>query len=96
MSVIRIVLVRYPSERADEAARVWKEQCGPLIAGRSGCLGEELYRCRDVPGEFVSYSEWDSEANIRGYLESDAWRQIRAHHRAMGGGDVVIRLYDRL
>lgn len=96
MTIIRIVRVQYPSERSDEAARVWKQECGPLMTRQPGCLTEDLFRCRDVPNEFVSYSEWESEADIRAYLESDAWKQVRAYHRGMGGGDVGIRLYERV
>ncbi len=56
MSIIRLVHMIYPAEKADEAARTWKENRGPLMAGQPGCHSEELLRCGDVPIEFVSYS----------------------------------------
>jgi heme-degrading monooxygenase HmoA len=95
MSIIRLIHITYPPDRADEAARRWKDKCGPLLTQQTGCQSEMLLRCKDVPNEFVSYSEWDNEESIRTYLESDAYQQIRAHHLEMGGGDVSIRLYNR-
>ena len=96
MSIIRLIHVTYPLDRANEAARIWKAECGPLMKKQSGCMLEELLRCQDVPNEFVSYSEWDDEDSIRRYLKSDAHQKIRSHHRGMGGGDVTIQLYARV
>ena len=31
---------------------------------QKGCLSEKLLKCRDRPGEYISYSEWDSLAAI--------------------------------
>ncbi len=96
MSIIRLVQMIYPPEKADEAARNWKESCGPLMAGEPGCLSEELLRCGDVPTEFVSYSIWDNEESIRRYLEGDAYHKIRAYNRENGAMHVIVRLYDRV
>lgn len=41
-----------------------------------GCLSEELLRCNDVPGEYVSYSEWADQGAIDAYDGSEAHRQI--------------------
>ena len=96
MSVIRLVHMTYLAEKADEAARTWKENRGPLMAGQPGCHSEELLRCGDVPTEFVSYSVWDDEDSIRQYLESDAYHKIRADNREKGAAHVTVRLYDRV
>ncbi len=96
MSITRLVHVTYSPDKADEASRSWKQKCGPLISRQPGCLSEWLLRCRDVPNEFVSVSEWDSEQSIRLYLKSEAHREVRGHHRKMGGGDATVRLYARV
>ena len=96
MSIIRLVHMTYPPENADEAARNWKENSGPLMAGQPGCLSEELLRCGDVPTEFVSYSVWDNEENIRQYLKGDAYHKIRADNRENRAMRVTVRLYDRV
>lgn len=93
MALVRLLQVTYPSARADEVAQKWKEEYGPLLKGQAGCLSETLLQCKDVPNEFVSYSEWQDEDSIRDYLGSNAYQTIRNHHLRMGGGKVGIRLY---
>ncbi len=96
MSIIRLIHVTYATEKADKAANYWKQKIGGLIAQQPGCLSEQLLRCHDVPNEFVSMSEWDSEDSIRTYLASPAYHEARNHHRLMGGGDVAVRMYERV
>ena len=95
MPITRLVHMTYPAEKADNAARYWKESCAPLMAAQSGCLAEELLRRGDVPTEFVSFSLWDNEASIRKYLESDSYQKIRAHNLDNGATHVTIRLYEQ-
>ena len=96
MSIVRLIHVTYATEKADKAANYWKQKIGGLIAQQPGCLSEQLLRCHDVPNEFVSLSEWDSEESIRTYLASPAYHEARNHHRLMGGGDVAVRMYERV
>jgi hypothetical protein len=37
---------------------------------QKGCMSEKLLRCKDAP-EFISYSEWESEAVIEAVLQQD-------------------------
>jgi hypothetical protein len=46
--------------------RVWKTECAPLMIQQTGCISGKLLRCRDAH-EFISYSEWNSEADIAAY-----------------------------
>jgi heme-degrading monooxygenase HmoA len=46
------------------------------------------------PGEFISYSEWNSEADIDRYKNSDAHQEIVRHTRALKGAAAVVKLYD--
>lgn len=96
MPIIRLVHMTYPAENADDAANSWKQNRGPLMAKQLGCLSEELLRCTDVPTEFVSYSVWDDEEDIRVYLESDDYHKIRAENREKGATHVTVRLYERV
>lgn len=96
MSIIRLVHFTYPEDKADEAARSWKEKLGPSIARQPGCLSEELLRCEDVPNEFVSYSVWDGEDSVRRYLESETFQEVRAENRKYGASHVTVRLYGRV
>jgi heme-degrading monooxygenase HmoA len=81
-----------PSETAN-AVRIWKTQCASLMIQQKGCLSEKLLRCRDAP-EFISYSEWESEATIEAYRNSDAHKVIVRHTRGLKGAKAEVKLYD--
>jgi heme-degrading monooxygenase HmoA len=92
MSIIRLIHIKVdPSETAN-AVRIWKAQCASLMIQQNGCLSEKLLRCRDAP-EFISYSEWESEAAIDAYRNSHSHKKIMRHTRglkgAKGGGQAL-------
>lgn len=93
MSIIRLIHIRIdPSERQN-AERVWKTECAPLMIKQKGCLSEKLLRGRDG-AEFISYSEWESEADIERYRQSDAHKEIVGHARGLKGAEAVVKLYE--
>jgi heme-degrading monooxygenase HmoA len=93
MSIIRLIHIRIDPAENDKAERVWKSECAPLMIQQRGCVSEKLLRGREG-GEFISYSEWESEADIDRYRESDAHKQIVRHARALKGAKAVVKLYD--
>ena len=52
-----------------------------------------MRRARDRD-EFISYSEWETEADIDRYKNSDAHKQIVSHTRGVKGASTVVKLYD--
>jgi heme-degrading monooxygenase HmoA len=56
-------------------------------------IGKTL-ECVDAPGEFISYSEWDNQANIDKYRESQAHAEIQKHSRALQGGKASVKRYE--
>ncbi len=44
--------------------------------------------------ETVSYSEWETEADIERYTNSAAHKQIVSHTRSVKGASAVVKLYD--
>ena len=59
-----------------------------------GCLSEELLRCKENPGEYISYSEWDNDENIRKYLRSEDHQEIKRHNRNITGAKVSVKHYE--
>ncbi len=96
MSVIRMIHVTFPPEGAQQAERNWKEKCAPLMIKQPGCLSEQLLRCSDHPGEYISYSEWDGEDSINTYLQSADHQEIKRHNRNITGVTVVVKHYDQV
>jgi heme-degrading monooxygenase HmoA len=93
MSVIRLIYTQVPPEMAELAVANWKQKCAPLMIKQPGCLSEKLLHCTDNPGEFISYSEWDNEESIQGYLKSRDHEEIKRHNRNIEGASVTIKHY---
>jgi heme-degrading monooxygenase HmoA len=93
MSIIRLIHIKIdPSER-QKAEQVWKAECAPLMIRQNGCISEKLLRAREA-GEFISYSEWETEQDVARYLSSEAHKEIVRHTRGLKGTQVVVKLYD--
>jgi len=83
MPVVRLIYVTVSPQDTAEAEHVWKQDCAPLMIQQDGCLSEELLRCSEAPGEYISYSEWRDQAAIDRYDGSPAHRQIEEHTKRL-------------
>jgi heme-degrading monooxygenase HmoA len=81
------------SSETETAERIWKTECATLMISQKGCISEKLLRARGR-GEFISYSEWETEADIERYTSSAAHKQIVSHTRGVKGASAVVKLYD--
>jgi heme-degrading monooxygenase HmoA len=93
MSVIRLIHITIDPSEIENALRVWKTECAPLMIQQNGCISEKLLRCREAH-EFISYSEWETEAAIDLYQQSDAHKEIVRHASALKGTKAQVKLYD--
>jgi len=93
MSIIRLIHIKIDPSEVDKAIRVWKTECAPLMIQQKGCISEKLLRCRQAH-ELISYSEWDTEADIDIYRGSDAHKEIVRHARALQSSSAEVKLYD--
>jgi heme-degrading monooxygenase HmoA len=94
MAIARLIYVTVNEDQMAEAERIWKQECAPLMIQQSGCLSEELLKCIDTPGEYISYSEWSDQESIEKYLASPAHEEIRRHTRGLQGGRPVVKRYE--
>jgi len=93
MSIIRLIHIKIDPSETETAERVWKTECAPLIISQKGFISQKLLRARER-GEFIVYSEWETEAHIERYMNSAAHRQIVSHTRSLKGASAVVKLYD--
>ena len=93
MSIVRLIHITLDPSEVENAVRVWKTECAPLMIQQKGCISEKLLRCSSAH-EFISYSEWDSEADIVTYTNGDAHKEIVRHTRALKGSKAVVKLYE--
>jgi heme-degrading monooxygenase HmoA len=96
MAIIRMIYASFPAELAEQAERNWKEECAPLMIKQPGCLSEQLLSCTNAPGEYISWSEWDSEASIEKYLASEAHQEIKRHNRNIRDASVLVKHYKQV
>ncbi len=95
MSIVRMIYVSVDPDKGVEAERTWKDHCAPLMIKQPGCLSEKLLECTDTPGEYISYSEWDSQESIDQYRESSTHEEIRQKSRGLQGGSrPVVKRYE--
>src|SRR3984893_2757891 len=66
MSIIRLIHIKIDPSETEAAERIWKTECATLMISQKGCISEKLLRARDR-GEFIAYSEWETEADIDRY-----------------------------
>lgn len=93
MSVIRLIYVRVDPAEETRAEQIWKTECAPLMIQQTGCLSEKLLKCRDQPGEYISYSEWDSLEDIERYRQSEAHAEIVRHAQSLSGAEAEVKVY---
>lgn len=94
MSIVRLIYVTVKPDQVMAAVSLWKDHCAPLMIKEPGCLSEKLLECVDAPGEFISYSEWNSQASIDRYRTSEAHEEIQRHSRALQGGQATVKRYE--
>lgn len=93
-TILRFIIVKASPDKAAEIQRLWKQECGPLMIKRPGCLREELLRCREDPGEYISVSEWESQQAIDAYLASSEYEEIKRHTRGVTGMAATVKTYE--
>ncbi len=94
MPIVRLIYVTVKQGQEKQAVDLWKNHCAPLMIQQPGCLSEQLLECVDAPGEFISYSEWDSQSSIDKYRASPAHGEIQKHARGLQGGQASVKRYE--
>ena len=85
MSICRLIHIKVDPKQAAEVERIWKQDCATLMIRQGGCTSEQLLKCIDAPGEYISYSEWENQAAIDRYRKSDDHKTIQTHAQALQG-----------
>lgn len=93
-SILRFIIVKTKPDRAADVERMWNKECGPLMRKRPGCLREELLRCIEDPGEYISVAEWQSQKAIDDYRASPECEEIKKHTRGTAGMAATIKTYE--
>jgi heme-degrading monooxygenase HmoA len=82
----------HPSE-AQNAEGIWKNEYTPVMISQKGCLSAKLLRPRNL-GEFISYSEWETEADLERFTSSTAHQRVVGRIRGLKAASAGIKLCD--
>jgi heme-degrading monooxygenase HmoA len=93
MSIIRLIHIKVDPSETETAEHIWMTEYAPLMISQKGCISEKLLRPRKR-GEFISYSEWETEADIERFTSSAAHKQVVSHMRSVKGTSAEAKLYD--
>ena len=93
MSVIRLIFISIDPADTDKAIDLWKNECAPLMIQQKGCISEKLLRSREAH-EFISYSEWESEADAVMFGHSHAHDEIVKNTRGFKNAKADVKLYE--
>jgi heme-degrading monooxygenase HmoA len=83
--ITRMIIVNVPKEKAVEAERIWKTECAPITIQQPGCIGEQLLRNLDQPGEMISLQVWLDQRSIDQYRAGPGHQAILKHTRGLMG-----------
>lgn len=92
-NIVRFIVVKASAEKAAEIERLWNQDCGPLMRKIPGCLREELLRCVEEPGEYISVAEWRDQKAIDAYLASPEHKEIKNHTIGVTGMAATVKTY---
>src|SRR4051794_13717322 len=84
--IARMIYARVAPDQVEEARRVWKEHCAPLMIETNGCVSEQLLSSMDDPGELVSLALWESQEAIDAYRSSPEHDEIQKRTRSILSG----------
>jgi quinol monooxygenase YgiN len=93
--IARMIYAKVAPDQIDEARRVWKEHCAPLMIETAGCISEQLLASRDRPGELISYALWESQQAIDAYRKSPEHDEIQKRTRQLlSGAAAEVKTYE--
>ncbi len=91
--IVRFIEVKASPDKAAEIERLWTTECGPLMRDIPGCVREELLRCVEEPGQYISVSEWENQRAIEVYLGSPQHKEIKTRTRGLTGMAATVKTY---
>jgi heme-degrading monooxygenase HmoA len=93
--ILRMIYAKVRPDQVEEARRVWKEHCAPLMIKRPGCVSEQLLAAKEDPTEIVSMSSWESQEDIDAYRTSSEHDEIQKRTRELlGGARASVKAYE--
>jgi len=75
--LVRIVKMGFDPDKIETFLQNF-EKCKTKIRGFQGCMLLELYRDKNNPNQFFTYSYWTDEAALESYRNSSLFKEVWA------------------
>lgn len=93
--ILRMIYAKVRPDQVEDARRMWKEHCAPLMIKRKGCVSEQLLADTEDSTEIVSMSTWEPQADIEAYRTSSEHAEIQKRTRELlGGARASVKSYE--
>lgn len=72
----RLTFISVQPESIEEVKRTYNEQIAPAVKSQKGNIGAWLLEPTDSADDFISLTEWISEADANAYDASGAYKEL--------------------
>ena len=72
----RLTFISVQPESIDELKRIYNEEVVPVVKSQKGNIGVWLLEPTDSADDFISLTEWRSEAQANTYESSGTYREL--------------------
>jgi heme-degrading monooxygenase HmoA len=73
---VRLTYVQFVPENASEAKRIYMEQVAPVVRRQKGNLVARLLEPTELSDDFISLTEWETEADADAYEASGKYKEL--------------------
>ena len=72
----RLTFISVQPESIEEVKRIYNEELAPVVKSQKGNVGAWLLEPTDSTDDFISLTEWISEAEANAYESSGTYREL--------------------
>ncbi len=72
----RLTFISVQPESIEELKRIYNEEVAPVVKSQKGNIGVWLLEPTDSADDFISLTEWISEAEANAYESSGTYREL--------------------
>ena len=73
---VRLTFVKFAPESLQEAKRVYMQEVVPVVRKQKGNLHIRLLEPAELSDDFISLTEWESQADADAYGKSGVYQQM--------------------
>ncbi|MGE5520285.1 MAG: antibiotic biosynthesis monooxygenase family protein [Candidatus Dadabacteria bacterium] len=76
MIVVRMTFVKFDPQRIEEVRKIYNHDIAPVVREQEGNLGIRLLEPHDKAEDYISISEWKSQADAEAYDKTGIYTNL--------------------